>query len=84
MGNKIADQLAKEGPTCNKLNPAPRTHFAHTIPYWRNGVATGDHKAEIHNLQTDLNKSHREQELIITRKKEKNVICVEKWVSNEP
>jgi len=56
-------------------------HFCTISPdKWVNGLPTGEHKGEIRNLQTDINESHREKELIIV---EKNFTYVDKWISYE-
>ena len=63
LGNKIANQLANEGTTCNKPTPTPHIHIAHTIVCWLNRIPTSEHHVEIRNLQTYINKYHHKQEL---------------------
>lgn len=53
-------------------------HVAHTTPYWLNGVPTREHKGEIENPLTYINKE-RKNELGLAMAKH---ICIKKWLSN--
>src|SRR5450631_3142170 len=80
IGNEIADQLANNGVLLNKPTNTSRIHTAHTTPYWLNGVPTGTHTGVIRNLQTYVNKEHKNQELKWAQSK---FTYIDKWTSND-
>ena len=55
-------------------------HVAHTTPYWLNGVPTREHKGEIENPLTYINKE-RKNELGLAIAKH---ICVKKMAFQQP
>lgn len=38
------------------------------VDEWLNGPPTDEHRGEICNLQTNMNESHRQQELMVAKK----------------
>lgn len=78
MGNKTT--RANEGTARNNPAHTPHIHNAHTLPYWLNEIPTCEHKGEIRNLQTHINKFHCEHKL---RAVEYFCTYIDKWVSNE-
>ena len=80
VGNEIDDQLANDGALLNKPTNTPHIHTTHTTPYWLNGVPTDTHTCAIRNLQTYINKDHKEKELGLAQSK---FIYVDKWTSND-
>ena len=69
ISNEIVDQLANDGALLNKPMNTPMIHMAHITPYWLNGVPTGTHTGAIRNLQTYINKEHKNQELRLIQSK---------------
>ena len=55
-------------------------HMAHTMPYWLNGVPNDTHMGAIWNLQTYVNKEHKNQELKWAQSK---FAYIDKWTSND-
>ena len=60
-GNDLVDQLANTGVLLDKPANTPRIHTAHTTPYWLKNVPIGTHMGAIRNLQTYINKEHKNQ-----------------------
>ena len=74
------DQLAIDGALLDKPANTPGIHTAHTTPYYLNGVPTSSHRGAIRNLQTYINKEHKNQEL---RPAQFKFTYIDKWTSNE-
>ena len=74
------DHLANDGALLNKPPNTSKIHTTHTTPYWLNGVLTGTHMGAIRNLQTYINKEHRNQESRLARSK---FTYIDKWTSND-
>ena len=79
IGNEIADQLADDGSLLDKFHNTLRIHTAHTTSYWLKGVSTDTHTSTICNLQTYINKEHKNQELRLAQSK---FTYIDKWTSN--
>lgn len=79
IGNEIVDQLANNGALLDKPANIPKIHTAHTTPYWLNGVPTCTHTGAKCNLQTYINKEHKDQEL---RWAQSKLTYIDNWTSN--
>ena len=74
------DQLANKGALLDKPANILKIHTAHATPYWLNGVPTSTHMGAIRNLQTYIDKEHKNQEL---RWAQFKFTHIDKWTSND-
>jgi hypothetical protein len=56
-----------------------RIHMAHTMTYQLNRIPTSTHMGAIRNLQTYINKEHKNQELRLAQSK---FTYIDEWTSN--
>jgi hypothetical protein len=68
-GNGLADELANEGTTKEKLERTPHIHIARPTPYWLANYPTTTHDGDIRNLRTFITKEHGNLETSIAKSK---------------